>query len=38
MFKKIIIIAITTLALTVNVSVNAAPDGDLILKKINLQK
>ena len=33
MFKKIIIIAITTLALTVNVSVNAASDGDLILKK-----
>ena len=33
MFKKITLIAITTLALTLNVNVNAASDGDLILKK-----
>ena len=33
MLKKIIVIAITTLALTVNV--NAGTDGELILKKNN---
>ena len=36
MFKKIIIILITTLALTFNVS--ASSDGDLLLKKMNHQK
>ena len=36
MFKKIIIILITTFTLTLNV--NAASDGELILKKMSHQK
>ena len=36
MIKKILIVVFTTLTLTLNV--NAGSDGDLILKKMNLQR
>ena len=36
MYKKLLIILITTFALTSNLS--ASSDGELLLKKMNLQK